>query len=164
MIYHSIIWVHFLVTATLYCRFLIFSLLFNTLIFLYICLVCFPKLSYPKILHLYVCLITNPINFKLMTSIRILTTVSLIWTVPAVVISVTTPGMRDAAVVGTGKLVCRTCSRYPCRTVLFITVIKTVIVPITAPSWRHTVLVGTGECSRGTSSIWKKDDEFLNTS
>lgn len=95
----------------------------------------------------------NPIHFKSVASIGILTAVSFIRTVPAVVISVTAPGEWDAAVVCTGELIGRARSRHLRGAVVLIAVIKTVIVAVTAPSSRHTALIGTGERRGGASVV-----------
>lgn len=89
-----------------------------------------------------------------------LTTVGFIWTVPAVVVRVTAPGMRDAVLVGTSELIRGARPRYPRRTVVFVAVIKAVIVPVAAPRCRHTAFVGTSERSRGASAICKEENSI----
>lgn len=86
-------------------------------------------------------------------SLKTLTAVNFIGTVPTVIIGVTEPDVWDAAVVGTGELTGRAGPRSMCRAVVFIAVIKTVVVPIAAPPRRHTSLIGTGERRRGTSGV-----------
>lgn len=62
-----------------------------------------------------------------------LTAVGLIRAVPAVVIGVTAPGVRDAALVGAGELIGQTRSRRPGGTVGLVAVVKAVVVAVAAP-------------------------------
>lgn len=62
-----------------------------------------------------------------------LTAVDLIRAVPAVVIGVTAPGVRDAALVGAGELIGRARSRHPGGTVRLVAVVEAVVVAVAAP-------------------------------
>lgn len=62
-----------------------------------------------------------------------LTAVCLIRAVPAVVIGVTAPGVRDAALVGAGELIAQTRSRHPGGTVGLVAIVEAVVVAVAAP-------------------------------
>lgn len=79
-------------------------------------------------------------------SAKTLTAVGLVRAVPTVIVSVTQPGVRDAAAVGTGEPVGRAGAGCLGGAIPLITAVKAVVVPIAAPTPGYTSLVGTGEC------------------
>lgn len=97
---------------------------------------------------------TSRVFIYIFTSSRsTLTAVNLIRAVPAVVVGVAAPGVRDAALVGAGELIGQTRSRRPGGTVGLVAVVEAVVVAVAAPDGRHAALVGAGECRRGAGVV-----------
>lgn len=84
-------------------------------------LLVFRQAALPPKSHIYINLLST------------LTAVSFVRAVPAVVIGVTAPGVRDAALVGAGELIGQTRSRHPGGTVGLVAVVEAVVVAVAAP-------------------------------